>query len=210
MVGDDVTLDTLEAIQTRRAIRAYDPDHRISPADLRALLAAARRAPSAFNIQHCRFVVVQDPALRRALRKVAWDQPDVTDASALIVICADRDAWKKNPARYFDGAPDDVKQRMAEMIRGYYEGREWVQQDETMRSAGLAAQTLMLAATAMGYQSCPMDGFDYDAVGRLINLPADHVVAMFVVIGRGVEQPAPRVGRLPDGEVILTDRFPPS
>ncbi|NVN35973.1 nitroreductase family protein [Komagataeibacter swingsii] len=201
-------MDTLEAIETRRAIRAYDPDHMISPADLHTLLAAARRAPSAFNIQHCRFVVVRDPALRRALRKVAWDQPDVTDASALVVICADRDAWKKDPARYFDGAPDDVKQRMAEMIRGYYEGREWVQQDETMRSAGLAAQTLMLAATAMGYQSCPMDGFDYDAVGRLINLPADHVVAMFVVIGKGVEQAAPRVGKLPDGEVILTDRFP--
>ncbi|WP_010506330.1 nitroreductase family protein [Komagataeibacter europaeus] len=203
-------MDTLEAIQTRRAIRAYDPDHAISPAELHDLLAAARRAPSAFNIQHCRFVVVRDPALRRELRKVAWDQPDVTDASVLIVICADRDAWKKDPARYFNGAPDDVKQRMAEMIRGYYEGREWVQQDETMRSAGLAAQTLMLAATAMGYQSCPMDGFDYDAVGRLINLPADHVVAMFVVIGKGTEQAAPRVGKLPDDEVILTDRFPPS
>ncbi|MBE7729447.1 nitroreductase family protein [Komagataeibacter sp. FXV3] len=203
-------MDTLEAIRTRRAIRAYDPDHKISPADLHKLLAAARHAPSAFNIQHCRFVVVRDPALRRALRKVAWDQPDVTDASALVVICADRDAWKKDPARYFDGAPEDVKQRMAELIRSYYEGREWVQQDETMRSAGLAAQTLMLAATAMGYQSCPMDGFDYDAVGRLINLPADHVVAMFVVIGKGVEQAAPRVGKLPDGEVILTDRFPPS
>ena len=79
-----------------------------------------------------------------------------------------------------------------------------------MRSAGLAAQTLMLAATAMGYQSCPMDGFDYDAVGRLINLPADHVVAMFVVIGKGVESALPRVGKLPDSDVILTDRFPPA
>ncbi|GAN86309.1 nitroreductase family protein [Komagataeibacter intermedius] len=203
-------MDTLEAIRTRRAIRAYDPTHEISPADLHELLSAARHAPSAFNIQHCRFVVVKDPALRRELRKVAWDQPDVTDASALIVICADRDAWKKDPARYFDGAPDDVKQRMADMIRGYYDGREWVQQDETMRSAGLAAQTLMLAATARGYQSCPMDGFDYDAVGRLINLPADHVVAMFVVIGKGTEQAPPRVGKLPDADVILTDRFPPA
>lgn len=203
-------MDTLEAIRTRRAIRAYDPTHRLTPEELHELLSAARLAPSAFNIQHCRFVVVRDPALRRELRKVAWDQPDVTDASALIVICADRDAWKKDPARYFDGAPDDVKQRMAEMITGYYKGREWVQQDETMRSAGLAAQTLMLAATAMGYQSCPMDGFDYDAVGRLINLPADHVVAMFVVIGKGVESALPRVGKLPDSDVILTDRFPPA
>ena len=165
-------------------------------------------APSAFNIQHCRFVVVRDPALRRELRAVAWDQAHVTDASVLIVVCADRDAWKKNPARYFNGAPQDVQQMMAEKILAYYEGREWVQQDETMRSSGLAAQTLMLAAADMGYQSCPMDGFDYEAVGRLINLPPNHVVAMFVVIGKGLAPALPRVGKLPDSEVILTDRFP--
>ena len=201
-------MDTLEAIRTRRAIRTYDPDHTISDAELRAMLSAARMAPSAFNIQHCRFVVVRDPALRRELRAVAWDQAHVTDASVLIVVCADRDAWKKNPARYFNGAPQDVQQMMAEKILAYYEGREWVQQDETMRSSGLAAQTLMLAAADMGYQSCPMDGFDYEAVGRLINLPPNHVVAMFVVIGKGLAPALPRVGKLPDSEVILTDRFP--
>ncbi|MFT8818822.1 MAG: nitroreductase family protein [Komagataeibacter saccharivorans] len=145
-------MDTLEAIRTRRAIRTYDPDHTISDAELRTMLSAARMAPSAFNIQHCRFVVVRDPALRRELRAVAWDQAHVTDASVLIVVCADRDAWKKNPARYFNGAPQDVQQMMAEKIQAYYEGREWVQQDETMRSSGLAAQTLMLAAADMGYQ----------------------------------------------------------
>ncbi|MEZ7135257.1 nitroreductase family protein [Komagataeibacter sp. SM21] len=201
-------MDTLEAIRTRRAIRTYDPDHTISEAELRTMLSAARMAPSAFNIQHCRFVVVRDPALRRELRAVAWDQAHVTDASVLIVVCADRDAWKKNPARYFNGAPQDVQQMMAEKILAYYEGREWVQQDETMRSSGLAAQTLMLAAADMGYQSCPMDGFDYEAVGRLINLPPNHVVAMFVVIGKGLAPALPRVGKLPDSEVILTDRFP--
>lgn len=201
-------MDTLEAIRTRRAIRTYDPDHTISDAELRTMLSAARMAPSAFNIQHCRFVVVRDPALRRELRAVAWDQAHVTDASVLIVVCADRDAWKKNPARYFNGAPQDVQQMMAEKILAYYEGREWVQQDETMRSSGLAAQTLMLAAADMGYQSCPMDGFDYEAVGRLINLPPNHVVAMFVVIGKGLVPALPRVGKLPDSEVILTDRFP--
>ncbi|AXY22796.1 nitroreductase family protein [Komagataeibacter saccharivorans] len=201
-------MDTLEAIRTRRAIRTYDPDHTISDAELRTMLSAARMAPSAFNIQHCRFVVVRDPALRRELRAVAWDQAHVTDASVLIVVCADRDAWKKNPARYFNGAPQDVQQMMAEKIQAYYEGREWVQQDETMRSSGLAAQTLMLAAADMGYQSCPMDGFDYEAVGRLINLPPNHVVAMFVVIGKGLAPALPRVGKLPDSEVILTDRFP--
>ena len=201
-------MDTFEAIRTRRAIRAYDPTYRLGDAELVALLHAARHAPSAFNIQHCRYVVVKDPALRADLRKVAWDQPQVTDAAVLVVVCADMAAWKKDPARYFDGAPMEVRDQMAGMIRDYYMGREQVQRDETMRSAGLAAQTLMLAATARGYQTCPMDGFDYDAVGKLINLPADHVVAMFVVIGRATQAALPRVGALPDAEVIITDRFP--
>jgi nitroreductase len=47
----------------------------------------------------------------------------------------------------------------------------------------MAAQTLMLAAKSMGYESCPMDGFGFPAVEELVNLPEDRVVAMYVAIG---------------------------
>ena len=57
-----------------------------------------------------------------------------------------------------------------------------------MRSCGIAAQTLMLVAKAMGYGSCPMDGFDFDTVAELINLPEDHVITMFVVIGKATQE----------------------
>ena len=67
--------------------------------------------------------------------------------------------------------------------------------------------TLMLAAREMGYDSCPMDGFDFDAVARLINLPADHVISLFVTIGKKTREPWPRGGQLPMGEVVVTDRF---
>ena len=49
-------------------------------------------------------------------------------------------------------------------IDQYYRGKDQVQRDEAMRSCGIAAQTLMLAAKSMGYDSCPMDGFDFDEV----------------------------------------------
>lgn len=81
---------------------------------------------------------------------------------------------------------------MLPAIHNYYSGREQVQRDEGMRSCGMAAQTLMLAAQESGYESCPMDGFDYDAVGKLIGLPPDHAVAMFVVIGKPTQAPWPR------------------
>jgi nitroreductase len=64
-----------------------------------------------------------------------------------------------------------------------------------MRSCGLLAMSLMLAAKEMGYESCPMDGFDYAAVEKLINLPADHVVTMFVVIGKGSQDRPARSAR---------------
>ncbi|MHB1293323.1 MAG: nitroreductase family protein, partial [Sulfuricella sp.] len=100
-----------------------------------------------------------------------------------------------------------VQDFMVPAIRQYYEGREQVQRDEAMRSCGIAAMSLMLAAKEMGYDSCPMDGFDFDAVGKLINLPQDHVVAMFVAIGKGIKEPWPRGGQLTMGEVVVQNRF---
>ena len=92
-------------------------------------------------------------------------------------------------------------------IDGYYRGKAQVQRDEAMRSCGIAAQTLMLAAKEMGYDTCPMDGFDFDAVGKLINLPADHAIAMFVVVGKAVQPPYPRSGPVTMDEAIIHNRF---
>jgi len=76
-----------------------------------------------------------------------------------------------------------------------------------MRSCGFAAQTLMLAAKGMGYDSCPMDGFDFEKVAELVNLPDDHVISMFVAIGKATEPANPRGGQLPLSEIVLKDRF---
>ena len=200
-------METLAAIEARRAVKHYDPDHRMTDEEIDRLMSLALLSPTAFNIQNWRFVLVRDPELRKQVRAAAWDQAQVTDASLLVVLCADLKAWEKQPQRYWTNAPQPVQEFIVPAIDQYYRGREQVQRDEAMRSCGIAAQTLMLAATAMGYDSCPMDGFDYDAVGRLINLPEDHVVAMFVVVGRGTKEAWPRPGHLPPAEVVLTDRF---
>jgi len=76
-----------------------------------------------------------------------------------------------------------------------------------MRSCGMAAMTLMLAAQGMGYASCPMDGFDFEAVSELIHLPSDHVIAMFVVIGKETKPAWPRGGQLPLEEIVIYNRF---
>lgn len=171
-------MNTLEAIQARRAVKYYDVNHQMTEVEINQLLSLAILSPTAFNIQHWRFVNVTEPELRRKIRAVAWDQAQVTDASLFLVICADLKAWEKQPERYWKNAEQAVQDFIVPAIDQYYRGKDQVQRDEAMRSCGIAAQTLMLAAKDMGYDSCPMDGFDFKQVGQLINLPEDHVIAL--------------------------------
>ncbi len=201
-------MDVLQAIRARRAVKHYDPEHRLTEEEVNQFLSLAILSPTAFNIQNWRFILVRDPELRKQIREVAWNQPQVTDASLLIVLCADLKAWERNPERYWQNAPKEAQDFIIPAIDAYYRDKEQVQRDEAMRSCGIAAQTLMLAAKALGYDSCPMDGFDYEAVGKLINLPPDHLVAMFVALGKGVKEAWPRGGQLPLSEVVITNRFP--
>ncbi len=151
-------MDTKQAIEARRAVKHYDANHKMSPEEIEELMTLAALSPTAFNIQNWRFVVVTDPELRQKIREAAWDQAQVTDASILIVLCADLKAWEKEPSRYWRNAPEDVQEFVLPAIDAYYRGKDQVQRDEAMRSCGMAAQTLMLAAKSMGYDSCPMDG----------------------------------------------------
>lgn len=195
------------AIETRRSVKAFDAQHRMTQAEIDQLMSLAMLAPTAFNIQNWRFVLVQNPELRKQVRAVSWDQAQVTDASLLVVLVADLKSWDREPARYWKNAPQPVQDFLVPAIDSYYRGKEQVQRDEGMRSCGMAAMTLMLAAKEMGYDSCPMDGFDFDAVAKLLNLPADHTPAMYVAIGKGIKEAWPRGGQLPMSEVVIRDKF---
>lgn len=200
-------METTDAIQQRRSVKLYDPKHEMSQEEIDQLLSLARLSPTAFNQQNYRFVLVRDSELRKQIRIAAWDQAQVTDASLLIVICADMKAWEKDPARYWANTSKEVQEYIVPAIDNYYRGRERVQRDEAMRTAGIAAQTIMLAAKSMGYDTCPMDGFDYDAVGKLINLPDDHTVCMFVVVGKALEPAKPRPTQLSMEEIVIINKF---
>lgn len=200
-------MDVVDAITLRRAVKHFDATHRMQQDEIDSLFSLAKLSPTAFNIQNWRFVVVTDDALRAEIRTAAWGQAQVTDASLFIILCADLKAWDRQPSRYWANAPQEVQDFMIPAIDAYYRDKDQVQRDEAMRSCGLAAQTLMLAAQQMGYDSCPMDGFDFDKVGELIQLPDDHVVTMFVAIGKGTIAPFARPTQLELGDVVINNRF---
>lgn len=195
------------AIQDRRAEKIFDPAFIISDEEVKELLQKAILSPTAFNLQNWRIVQVKDSALRQKIREVAWNQDKVTDASFLFVLCADLNAWSKEPARYWAGAPQMYQDMLIPAIDGYYRDKPQVQRDEAMRSCGLLAMSIMLLAQEQGWHSCPMDGFDFDAVGKLINLPDDHVVSMMIAVGSRSQESFPRTGKLPLDEVFIENSF---
>ncbi|MEK9628163.1 MAG: nitroreductase family protein [Nitrospinota bacterium] len=201
-------MDTFQAIYNRRAVKHFDPNHKLTPEEESRLLEAAIQAPTSFNIQHWRFVILRNPELREKIRtEFGNDQSQMTDASLLILMTADTQAWKKNPQRYWENAPKEVADLLVNWMGPFHEGRDWLQRDEAQRSIGMAMQTLMLAAKSMGYDSCPMIGFDINEVAKLISLPEDHVMGPMVAIGKGTKDAWPKPGQLPLDDIVLENGF---
>lgn len=201
-------MTTIEAIETRRSVKHFDPAHRMTDEEMTRLITLAKLAPSSFNMQNYRLVLVRDPELRRQIRAVAWDQAQVTDASLLVILCGDLEAHTKNPQRYWSHAPQEVQDILVPALTPFYEGKPQLTRDEAMRSTGFAGMTLMLAARELGYDSCPMVGFDAEAVSKLINLPADHALSFMLAIGKQTKPVWPRGERLSDSEVVIENKFP--
>ncbi len=96
------------------------------------------------------------------------------------------------------------------MIDQFYRGRDQLQRDEAIRSCGIAAQSLMLSAVAMGYDTCPMVGYDPARVAHVINMPADHIVTLMIAVGKKLKDAQPRSGQLYYDDVVHMNMFPNS
>jgi len=196
-----------EAIVNRRSVKHFDPEHQMTEVEVNTLMSHVILSPTAFNIQHWRFVRVVDTDKRQQIQAASWDQTQVTEASLLLVLCADLNAWEKQPERYWRDAPQDVQDFLLPAIADYYTNHHQAQRDECFRSSSIAAMSIMLMAKEMGYDSCPMDGFDFDKVAKIINLPHDHIITMMIAVGKKKEDARPRSGQLPLNEVFLNDSF---
>jgi nitroreductase len=157
-------------------------------------------------MQNWRFVVVTDPEKRAAIQAAAWNQAQVTEASITILLCAKLNAYEE-AGRYWVHAPQPVQDMLVPMIAPFYQNSTELQRDEAMRSIGIAAQTLMLTTKSMGYDSCPMIGFDPEKVAEIIDLPENHVIGMMLTVGKALREANARSGQLPYEEVVFRDGF---
>lgn len=191
-----------EAAMNRRSIRHYSPTP-IPEEELRELLRLAARAPSAFNAQPWRFVVVQDEALRKALVETAGAQQQILRAPATIVLYSDMlSALERLPDAMHPDMPQEKRDAGVVSFRGGF-----ATQTDTERETWGNAQSyialgyLLLLAETFGYATSPMLGFDAEQVKALLGLPSHVRVPALVSIGYPGEEGF-RPHRLPPESLV--------
>ncbi len=190
-----------DIVRRRHSVKSFDPDKSISDAELKELFDEVVLSPSSFNLQHWTFIAVKDSALKKKLKEAAWGQSQMEDCSVAVLVCGKLDAYKDAPDIYKD-TPGGIQVKMLPKIQNFYEGKPQTQRDEAIRSASLAAMTLMYGATSRGWATCPMIGFDQEAASRLLNLTSNLIPVMFVVLGHQTDESRPRSYRHPVEDVV--------
>jgi nitroreductase len=189
-----------EIVQQRYSVKSYDPEKTISDAELKELFDEVVLSPSSFNLQHWTFIAVKEQAIKKQLKDAAWGQQQMEDCSAAVLVCGKLDAYQDAPNIYKE-APRDIQKKVLPLIQGFYGKNGQLQRDEAIRSASLAAMTMMYGAVNRGWGTCPMIGFDPEAVSKILKLTPNLIPVMFVVLGHQKEAPRPRSYRHPIEDV---------
>ena len=209
-----------DAIQDRRATPSFLPDP-VPDADLEKILAAGVAAPSAFNLQPWRFVVVRDIEQRRRLRLAAMNQPKVEEAPVVLIACADLDGWKNgdleelivlaqahgcgNEARY-----DSMRKSVSKFFSAEPGAAGGVAPDFAMwgnRQTMIAFTTMICMAEVLGYDTAPMEGFDEGLVKSAFAIPENVRVVALLAIGRLAGEDKSFAGRFPMAHNFFAEQW---
>ena len=177
-----------QAIRERRATPSFDGKP-IPPSDLRQILDAGLHAPSGYNMQPWRFIVVQQEEQKRRLRAASYNQAKVEEASAVIVACGDRDGWRKDLDEMLrlgraggmsEGYAAQAEVSVPAYLSSFTEDQMtgWLN-----KMVMLAFTSMMLMAEVMGYDTAPMEGFEQQRVCETLKLPMSYWVVALLAVG---------------------------
>ena len=175
--------------------------------EIKFLMELAILSPTSYNQQNWRFITVTNQKLKEEISKAARNQPQPADGSLVIILCGNTSAWEEDPNRYWKNYPIEKQDYVVNALKQKYSDNLQNKRDEAMRSCGFAAQTIMLASKQMGLDSCPMVGFEYNELAKIINLPNDHLIVMMIVVGKALDPAGQRGGQLSLDEVVFENKF---
>ncbi|MFN7138385.1 MAG: nitroreductase family protein [Limisphaerales bacterium] len=203
--------DLAQIIEERRATNSFAKEE-IPAADLSKILHFAGQAPSGYNLQPWRLIVVRNPENKKRLRAVAFDQEKVSEASAVIIFVGSKQQTQDSAPKIFEdgnrrglGKPE----KNAEIIQGALQfidqqvgWRTWLN-----RHTMIAFSFAMLMAESLGYDTAPMEGFDAAGVKREFNIPDDAEVVALLAIGHAKPPEKKYPGRLPLNEIAFSESY---
>jgi len=208
------------AIEQRRATDHFE-DTPLPVEDLAAILRAGLEAPSGYNLQPWRFVVVQDAEQKKRLREAAMNQPKVEEAPVIIVACGDPQGWKSGDldkmlqmavAHHF-GTPEiheQVRNTVTAVLSGPAGNAMGVSPDWAVwvnRHVMIAFTTMMWMAEVLGYDTAPMEGFFEDKVRAVLNIPEHIWLVALLAIGRRKGPDKAYGGRFGPDRTCFSDRW---
>lgn len=169
-------IEFTQLVEKRCSASKFLADTHITKNELNDIFSLVKLGPSAFNLQHTKYITVMDPNLKEKIRTAAYGQYKVSSASVVMIVLGDKGAFKQAPHIY-EGLHMLVivnKQEYEQMVEdtvSFYEsrGREF-QRDKAIRNASLSAMLFMLAAKEKGWDTCPTIRFDPKAVRELLNI----------------------------------------
>lgn len=200
----------LDAIHTRQSIREYDPSFKLSHDDIMTLLTEAGRAPSSWNLQPWRFVVIQDEAIKTQLKPhVYFNIPQLETSSLLVLILNDLQRYDLFPvlndlelkAGYVNEEQAKARQAKADQAKATRSVESLDR--EGLLDCGIVAQNLMLVAKGHGLDSCPMGGFNRDAFMQILELDTQRYKPVLLIsIGKAKGTIRPSL-RLPTESITI-------
>ncbi|HEY5055936.1 MAG TPA: nitroreductase family protein [Acidobacteriaceae bacterium] len=201
-----------QAIRERRATPSFDGAP-MPAEDLRRILEAGLSAPSGYNIQPWRFIVVQSEEQKRRLRAAAYNQAKVEEASVVIVACGDADGWRKDLDEVVrmgreGGMPEGYAAQMPGRLTNYLSRFSADEMHGWLNKMVMIAFThMMLMAETMGYDTAPMEGFEQEQVHEVLRLPMSYWVVALLAVGHGTAPDKFNGGRFEMGHTVFSEEF---
>lgn len=183
-------MDIIQAFKERRSINFFQPNKEIPEEKLKQLLEIANLSPSSFNLQPWQVIVVKNPEKKKILKKCAFNQEKVEEASVDLIIIADPDAVEKNIDKvlksweelgYITPGKKETIRNMALNLYGSPDSTK--RKIFAVKNASLYAMSIMLAAKGLGLETHPMDGMDEECIKKEFNIPENKIVIMIIAVG---------------------------
>ena len=203
-----------KVIKERRSPNNFLEGYKIPKEDFDEIFRLLALAPSCFNLQHAHYLIIDDVEKKEALRDAAFKQYKIHTASAAILVFGKLDAYK-DASRIYEGMlnlgmyTQNEFDLMVDSITSLYDGRGVAfMYEEAIRNASLSAMMFMLIAKDKGWDTCPMIGFDNDAVKKLYNVPENLIPVLLITMGKeDTKKTRLRGYRKPMSEFVTFNRF---